>query len=259
MFVGDQAARVGHSVVYLFNPKAPKGRLVVYHQGHNGDFVLGKAWFSHFLSRGYHVLALSMPLLGQNHKPTVDLGNAGPLLLQSHNQLALLDTDGFCGLRLFLEPVTRALNHALTTREFASVGMFGYSGGVDDTRLCRPGHPHKEELSGLGLPADARPLLAAQQADELRGFEQVHPEFYRIASYLDLYVMGTDGGRRQKAVYIKYDPCCNAGVNWKSFAPAVSEVAKGVGGSYSVFFDTTIQKHTISVALDTITRDLAAP
>lgn len=61
-----------NSVVYHFIPKISNHKLIIYHQGHDGSFVLGKKTIDYFLENDYSVLALSMPLIGLNNKPVVD-------------------------------------------------------------------------------------------------------------------------------------------------------------------------------------------
>ena len=91
---------------YLFLPEKSNNKLIIYHQGHAGGFVLGKDTISDFLKEGYSVLAFSMPLVGDNNQPIADLGHFGKIKLTQHDQLALLETpDGESPIKFFVEPI----------------------------------------------------------------------------------------------------------------------------------------------------------
>ena len=62
-----------NSVAYHFVPSRGNQKLVIYHQGHYGDFIFGLDAIRELLREGYAVIALSMPLLGPNNQPVVDV------------------------------------------------------------------------------------------------------------------------------------------------------------------------------------------
>ena len=64
-----------NSISYLFHPRNANGRLLIYHQGHGGDFFLGLDTIHFFLRHGYTVAAFAMPLLGMNGRPAVETLN----------------------------------------------------------------------------------------------------------------------------------------------------------------------------------------
>ena len=45
-----------NSVSYLFLPEQSNEKLILYHQGHGGDFLLGKDTIQFFLDRNFTVL-----------------------------------------------------------------------------------------------------------------------------------------------------------------------------------------------------------
>ena len=49
-----------NSISYLFMPEQSNEKLILYHQGHGGDFLLGKNTIQFFLDRNFTVLALSL-------------------------------------------------------------------------------------------------------------------------------------------------------------------------------------------------------
>ena len=74
-----------NSISYLFIPDQSNEKLILYHQGHGGDFLLGKNAIQFFLDRNFTVITLSMPLLGMNNQPVVEIDGLGELKLVSHN------------------------------------------------------------------------------------------------------------------------------------------------------------------------------
>ena len=79
-----------NSISYLFIPEKSNGKLILYHQGHGGDFILGKRTIQFFLDQNFTVLALTMPLVGMNNQPIVEMEGFGKIKLISHEQLKLL-------------------------------------------------------------------------------------------------------------------------------------------------------------------------
>ena len=82
-----------NSVSYLFIPEQSNEKLILYHQGHGGDFILGKNTIQFFLDRNFTVLASTMPLVGMNNQPIVEIDGLGKMKLISHEQLRLLDLE----------------------------------------------------------------------------------------------------------------------------------------------------------------------
>ena len=62
-----------NSISYLFIPEKSNEKLILYHQGHSGDFILGEDTIQFFLDRNFTVLASTMPLVGMNNQPIVEL------------------------------------------------------------------------------------------------------------------------------------------------------------------------------------------
>ena len=79
-----------NSISYLFVPESSNNKLVIYHQGHGGDFYKGKDVIQFFLDEGFTVLAFSMPLLGMNNQPVVEVPNIGTIKLTSHEHLRFI-------------------------------------------------------------------------------------------------------------------------------------------------------------------------
>ena len=60
-----------NSVSYLFIPEQSNEKLILYHQGHGGDFLLGKDTIQFFLDKnGYYVVCIfQCHYLGMNEQP----------------------------------------------------------------------------------------------------------------------------------------------------------------------------------------------
>ena len=118
-----------NSISYLFIPKQPNEKLILYHQGHGGDFLLGYDTIQFFLDRNFTVLAMTMPLLGMNNQPVVEIDGLGEMKLSSHKKLRLLEASNFNPMKLFLDPIQVNLNFLIKEYNFKRHSMIGLSGG----------------------------------------------------------------------------------------------------------------------------------
>lgn len=255
---------------YHLLPRRRNGRLAIYHEGHDGSFRrLARGTIGSLLARGFDVLAFDLPMRGVNGWPErVDVPGLGPVSFTSasHWSLALLDTDDFSALRLFLDPLVRGVNHAVRAHAFERIVMVGISAGgwaatvypALDPRIARS-YP----VAG-SLPFALRrrhPVTGRHASDG--DYEQRVAAFYRIAGYLDLYVLGAAGaGRRQLQIVNRYDPCCFFGSDAKLLEPVVADALAGIGmgGSFAVLVDDTHARHAISpAALARIIEDAMEP
>ena len=62
-----------NSISYIFIPKESNQKLIFYHHGHDGDFILGKNTIQFFLDRNFTVVAMTMPLVGLNSQPIIEI------------------------------------------------------------------------------------------------------------------------------------------------------------------------------------------
>ncbi|MHC4338398.1 MAG: alpha/beta fold hydrolase [Planctomycetota bacterium] len=208
------------SIAYHFIPKKCCNKLIVYHQGHRGDFIKGMDTIGACLQKGYSVMAFSMPLLGMNNKPTVYL-------------------------EYFVEPVTVALNYA-EKFNYDAVHMLGISGGgwtttiyaAIDTRI----------MQSFPVAGSYPIYLRSQSQRDWGDFEQTLPDLYRIANYPELYVMASCGdGRKQIQMLNQYDSCCFAGIKFRTYEKVVKNAAADLGkGEFRVFLDQSHKDHKIS-------------
>ena len=99
-----------NSVSYLLVPEESNKKLILYHHGHDGDFILGKDTIQFFLERNFTVLAMTMPLIGMNNQPIVEIDGFGEMKLISHEQFRLLEKNKFNPMKLFIHPIQVSLN-----------------------------------------------------------------------------------------------------------------------------------------------------
>lgn len=257
------------SVAYHFkSSKKSKDKLIIYVQGHEGDFIYGYHTISFFLSEGYDVLAFSMPLYGLNSELNSDTGRfaqfveierQGTINLIDHNAFFFIDNRTFTSIKFFVHPLALALNLMEQEYTYETFIMLGSSGGGWTTTLYTALDPRISKSYPVASPQPF--YLLSNDYDYYMGadYETINPELYRIADFLDLYIMGASGeGRSQIQILNKYDPCCFAGVGYKTYEHVVSERVKSLGpGSFSVFSDDSHKEHKISdVALKVILKDI---
>ncbi|MGV9170928.1 MAG: hypothetical protein ACOC38_13460, partial [Promethearchaeia archaeon] len=234
------------SYVYHFIPQQPNDKLVLYHQGHRGDFILGKKQISQFLDNGYAVLAFSMPLLGPNNQPTVELPHIGKLKLAKHDHMKFLSPESGHPIKYFIEPVIIALNYINQNFDYSSISMVGISGGGWSTTLAAA----VDTRIGYSFPvAGSYPIYLRSNSERDWGdYEQNAPELYKKVNYLELYILGSHGdNRKQIQIINQFDSCCFAGVKWKTYKDVVRKRVHQLGsGEFDLFMDSSHQEHLIS-------------
>jgi hypothetical protein len=253
------------STAYLFIPAQGNGKLLIYHGGHDGDFIVAKDLIAFFVRNGFAVVGMSMPLEAPNNQPVVDLDHIGRIQLAFHDQLKLLKMKSGQPVQLFLTPVAVVVNYAQQLG-YNSVFMTGVSGGgwtttlyaALDGRITRS-YPAAGTLP-LHLRVDEDRTNSAQHPADWGDYEQTIPELHSIANYLDLYILSSLGEhRKQLQILNKYDPCCLGGEAFRSYEGAVNDRVHGLGsGSFAVYLDTKNRKHSISAdAMNVILTDIS--
>ena len=247
------------STAYHFIPARGNGKLIIYHGGHDGDFIVAKDLISFFLKNGFAVIGMSMPLEAPNNQPVVELDHIGKVQLAFHDQLKLLQMKSGHPVQLFLTPVAAVLNYAQPLG-YDSIFMTGVSGGGWTTTVyaaldprIRRSYPAAGTLP-LHLREDSGRTNSAQRPADWGDYEQTIPELHSIANYLDLYILSSLGEqRKQLQILNKYDPCCLAGEAFRAYENVVNErVHRLGGGSFAVYLDTTNKTHSISSAAMTV-------
>ena len=234
-----------NSVSYLFLPEQSNEKLILYHQGHGGDFLLGKDTIQFFLDRNFTVLAMSMPLLGMNNQPVVEIDGLGKIKLNSHNQLRLLEANNFNPMKLFLDPIQINLNFLDKEYNFKQYSMIGLSGGGWTTVVYSA---IDERISNSFSVAGSMPFYLRVDDRDMGDYEQRNIELYQNVNYLELYVLSAYGdGRKHVQIFNKNDPCCFSGNGYETYEFVIKDKILQLGkGDFQIFIDDTHNQHQIS-------------
>ncbi len=233
------------SHIYHFNPLQPKDHIVLYHQGHRGDFIESKEQIRTLLEQGYPVVAFCMPLLGLNNQPTVYLERFGYLKMVKHDHLKMLNPRSGHPVKFFLEPIIRTLNY-LVESNHSSFSMVGISGGGWTTTLIAAIDPRIQKSFPV---AGTYPIYLRSDAQRDWGdYEQNVPEIYRTVNYPELYILGSFGhNRKQLQLLNQFDSCCFAGPKWETYKDLVRQKVFSLGkGEFDLFSDDSHHDHKIS-------------
>jgi len=237
-----------NSIAYFFIPHEQNNKLIIYHQGHDGDFLLGKNTIQFFLKNGYSIVAFSMPLKGMNSQPVIETSDFGPIKFVSHKQFTLLESSKFSPMKYFVEPIVLSLNFIDKNYDYDSYNMIGISGGGWTTIIYSA---IDERISQSYSVAGSYPLHLRYETKNLGDYEQTNPNIYRISNYLELYTMSSSGDNRKLVqLFIYNDPCCFQAELYEKFpySNVIQDRLEILGneGDFSVFLDNSTNKHEIS-------------
>ena len=234
-----------NSISYLFMPEQSNEKLILYHQGHGGDFLLGKNTIQFFLDRNFTVLAMAMPLLGMNNQPVTEIDGLGEMKLTSHNKLRLLEANNFNPMKLFLDPILINLNFLDKEYNFKRYSMVGLSGGGWTTVAYSA---IDERISDSFSIGGSIPFYLRVDSRDMGDYEQTNIELYKNVNYLELYVLGAYGDERQHIqIFNKNDPCCFSGNGSETYEFVIKDRISQLGeGNFQVFIDDTHNEHKIS-------------
>ena len=234
-----------NSVSYLFIPEQSNEKLILYHQGHGGDFLLGKDTIQFFLDRNFTVLAMSMPLLGMNNQPVVEIDGLGEMKLISHNQFRLLEANNFNPMKLFLDPIQINLNFLNKEYNFERYSMLGLSGGGWTTVVYSA---IDDIISDSFSVAGSMPFYLRVDGRDMGDYEQTNIELYQNVNYLELYILSAYGdGRKHVQIFNKDDPCCFSGNGYETYEFIIKDKISQLGkGNFQILIDDTHNEHKIS-------------
>ena len=234
-----------NSVSYLLVPEESNKKLILYHHGHDGDFILGKDTIQFFLERNFTVLAMTMPLIGMNSQPIVEIDGFGEMNLISHEQFRLLEKNKFNPMKLFIHPIQVSLNFLEKEYNFKRYSIIGISGGgwtglvysaIDD------------RISDSFSVASSVPFYLKAEQRDMGDYEQMNIDLYKITNYLELYVLAAYGDdRKHIQIFNKNDSCCYSGNGYESYEFFIKDKLVKLGkGSFEIFIDDTHYGHKIS-------------
>ena len=233
------------SVSYLFIPERSNEKLILYHQGHGGDFLLGMDTIQFFLDRNFTVVAMAMPLLGMNNQPIVEIDGLGQIKLNSHNQLRLLETKNFNPMKLFVDPIQINLNFLDKEYNFKQYSMIGLSGGGWTTVVYSA---IDERISNSFSVGGSMPIYLRVAERDMGDYEQTNIDLYQNVNYLELYILGAYGDdRKHIQIFNKNDPCCYSGNGYETYELVIKDKMLQLGkGNFQIFIDDTHDEHKIS-------------
>lgn len=234
-----------NSIAYLFVSEESNNEVIIYHQGHSGDFINGIETIQFFLKNDYSVLAFSMPLLGMNNQPTVQLDHLGKIHLNNHASFRFLENEKLTPIKFYVEPIFVSINYLDQNYSFTSYHMVGISGG-GWTAVLYPSID--ERISQTFSVAGSYPIYIKSERGLLGDYEQSMPELYEIANYFDLYVLDSYGNDRKFVqIFNKFDPCCYWGTAFQSYETELKEkIILLQPSEFKIFLDDSHSKHIIS-------------
>ena len=233
------------SYVYLFLPEKSNNQLIIYHQGHSGGFINGISTINYFLNNGYSVMAFSMPLVGMNNQPIIDVENIGSVKFFEHDQFKFLESENFSPLNYFFTPITLSLNYLDLNYNFKNYHMIGISGGGWTTTI----YPALDtRISKSFAVSGSLPIPLRINPQDIGDYEQLVPDFYSIANYLEFYVMSSYGPNREFVqIFNKFDPCCFSGTLFENYQDEIqNKLSELNSGKFDVILDDTHSEHKIS-------------
>jgi len=245
-----------NSISYLFIPEESNEKLILYHQGHGGDFILGKETVQFFLNRNFTVLASTMPLVGMNNQPIIEITGFGEIKLISHEQLKLLETNNFNPMSLFIDPIQINLTFLNKEYDFKQYSMIGLSGGGWTTIIYSA---IDERISSSFSVAGSMPFYLRVNDRDMGDYEQTNHDLYQNVNYLEFYTLSGYGeGRKHIQIFNKNDPCCFSGNGYETYEFIIKDKISQLGnGDFQVFVDDTHNEHKISdAALEYIIKNI---
>ena len=246
------------SKMYLFHNNKGNERLIIYHQGHKGDFLHGRSTIKTLLENGFDVIAISMPLLGKNNRPVAWIEGLGNIFLKDHDWMRFLDLP----LSFFMSPILAATQHGLESTNYRDISLIGLSGGAWavtlyaalDDRIA-----NTYQVAGT-MPYFLRSPVKGKYKGRIGDFEQNYLPLIKTANYLELYVAGSVGhGRRQAQIINQYNTVAAHGIKYRTYETTVAKRVDriGNGGEFRVVLDSHNPDHSISRAtLEWILSDL---
>jgi hypothetical protein len=237
----------GEALVWFSKNKADC--LLVYAQGHGEELMDAhhrneRQLLKAVLSGGCDVLTVAMPLLGMTQKTFRANTRFGPLVMQTHNNLAYLASDDFNPLSLFFVHIRAAIDELERVGRYGRITMAGLSGGGWTATVYAA---IDSRIDASFDVAGSLPLMFHLADPRNAGdWEQTNSGLLQIADYLDLYVLGAAGGRQVELVYNYYDGCCYGGNSALAFKSTLTTAAERLGGHIGVTVDETSFGHEIS-------------
>ena len=214
-----------NSNAYLFLPKKTTNKLLIFHQGHGGDFKISYKTLEFFNDKGYHILAYQMPLKGTNQP----IKNSKGVETRRHDSIIRFNNYVKSFISFFITPVILGIDHLENRYNFDSISMMGISGGGWTTVMAAAVDMRIQSSFPI---AGSLPLSLI--TNDMPDVEQSHVSIYQKFPYLDLYLLGSTGKNR-KQIQISYDkdPCCFSGNRNLLYSDYIKKLSRQLNGEFS--------------------------
>ena len=228
----------------IYRARDSGNRLVLLHDGHGDDGTYGnlKVHIGLLLKQGIDVVTFSLPGYNGNAMGVRYLPRYGWYAIHPWRSLDLLDRP----MRLWIEPVVIAVNHATASGSYESIDMMGFSAGGWATMVAAAVDPRIRRSYPV---AGAYPLYL-RSGEEAK--QSPRPQYFapliRAGNYLEMFVLAALGeDRAQVQVFNRYDRCCYNNRKGELYEPAVAAaVAAAGGGRFAVLVDESHPRHKVS-------------
>ena len=218
------------SHAYYFLPKKSNNKLIIFHQGHGGNFNISKETLNYFNKKGYHLIAYQMPLIGTNP----GILNSRNQIQKNHEILIKFEKSEKSFISLFVTPIVLGIDNLTKENKFESISMVGISGGGWTAVLSSAA----DKRINYSFPIVGSLPLSLRSLD-IGDIEQFHLPFYKKYSYIDLYILGSSGlSRGQVQMNISNNPCCFTGSKPELYSDYVNKISKELNGIFLThYFD----------------------
>jgi len=250
------------SNVFILHPNI-SNRLniqIIYHGGHDGflweDTYLNNSGrpysisvLGFFLSKGFDVVCIDMPLQGANQGSQVVTEENNTYTINNHDDLFHLKHPFY----YFFEPVRKTIDFLQQQYNSKKFVMIGLSGGGWTTTIYSA---IDNRISQSYAVAGSIPVPLRVNYNDFGDMEQNFSDFYNQFNYSTLYTLASVGRNKlHYQILNKDDNCCFDYNGTYTWVPYVQEKVRELSrtGRYEFFYDTLATMHKISsVAADTI-------
>lgn len=218
-------------------------RFAIYIHGHGGGTIRsGASTVQRLLDHGWQVIAMDMPLVGENGPDHV-------AIRKGHNGFFSWPSDGVSPVALFLQPLKAVVDkiyHDNGDKGELTIMLIGKSGGgwtsymygALDERI-----DYAVSVAG-GMPMSqwtkVRPQIRRPD------YEQVEPRIYESVPYEDLMVAA--GSRGAFYVYNEHDSCCFQLSPDDPFIRYLADASDMIDKPIGVYVDQETRTHSFSDA-----------
>ena len=217
-----------NSILDVYIPKDHNNRLLVYYHGHPGSYSTNYMWMIDlFLEKNFVVMAINLPLQGDNSQPYVDIDNVGKVKFTSHDHFKFIDHP----LSYFIYPVIKGINILSNQLNIDDYSIIGLSGGASMTTIVAA---LDTRIKNTYAVSTQYPLFLTDVWDQDYGdYESTYPDLIKDIGYLNIYILASMGvDRHYTQIFNLYDGDYSGGLKYKAYEKIIkSHVDYLSGGS----------------------------